>query len=180
MTKIKVKGKNGKEAYKVSNWDIIKEWKNHNYQFYADDFLNHTHDDKSNEERLKLAESFMRGFVAEEFMFNYLNLIEGKNIYWTNPESRYSYSTEAEENHSYTDPDYVGYDELGEYFIDCKSGTYSEWNKTKSHGADVVVYLQYAPTGFIYKTYIYKNYEWIKTSTKDVTGYFLRFICQNF
>lgn len=180
-----IEGKSGAKAYKFKNKYAILAYLNDDIDWYADNFLNTCYRNKSQEDRLILARTFIRGFIAEEFVMEYLkdkninqNFVDNyyqrysAKLTWQDQKSRYSYSEFALENRSLTNPDYyVKLDSLdpqpftwynhtrssadGKY---CSSGVLTTSQAQRSHGADHIIALCKTDTDYVIR--FYNHYSW--------------------
>lgn len=180
-----IEGQNGAKAYRVKNKYVIQAYLNDDILWYADNFLNQCYFNKSQEDRLALARTFIRGFIAEEFVMDYLkdkdfhtNLVDmyyqgyGAKLTWQDQKSRYSYSQFALMNRTLTKPDYyIKLDSLDpkpftwynhtRTDADCKycsSGVLTTSQAQRSHGANHIIALCKTEDDYVIR--FYKYYYW--------------------
>lgn len=189
-----IEGLNGAKAYRVKNKYVIKAYLADDLDWYADNFLNACYFNRSKEDRLVLARTFIRGFIAEEFVMDYLkdkninqNLVDDyfqgyfAKLTWQDQKSRYSYSQFAIENRTLTKPDYfIKLDALDpepftwynhtRTWADCKycsNGVLTTSQAQRSHGASHIIALCKTDTDYVIRFYNYFSWDDCSLSSAD-------------
>lgn len=100
-----VRAKYSKTAWKVADTDLIRAYVNDDYDWYIENFLPENYLNADYDEKKKVANQFIEGIIAKEFVYEYLNNYYKENTNDKEPKEKECYPGTSYNTYSlkYTD-----------------------------------------------------------------------------